>query len=269
MKIILTKMLMQPDYNQFSKYSDAYVKARPHYPIELFKWLASECVSTHLAWDCATGNGQAAVGLAPFFDLVHATDISETQISHALKRPNIVYSVRKAEDANFVASSFDLIIVAQALHWFDYNEFWPEVSRVGRPGALFCAWGYSWLSSTPIIDAALVKPFREALAPFWAPNNRILWEGYKNEDICFPYARISTPNFEIQIRWTLKQLIEYMCTWSAYKRSRSDVAAVEAVDSAIARAQDIVALEERLPIRMPLTLVAGRITALSDRESTL
>jgi SAM-dependent methyltransferase len=258
---------MQADRNPFSQESKVYSQARPHYPVELYEWMASKCVSTRVAWDCATGNGQAALGLASFFAEVQATDISGAQITNAFQRPNIVYSVRSAEASDFAESSFDLIVVAQALHWFDFVRFWPEVSRVARPGALFCAWGYSWFSSTPLVDATLLMPFRQALEPFWALNNRILWEGYQSEDIAFPYVRMSTPPFEIQARWTLEQLIEYMCTWSAYKHSRSDPAAVEAVDSAVARVRNTVAADEQLPIRMPLKLVAGRIMVLPGGTS--
>ena len=34
------------------------------YPDALFQYLASVCLQTTLACDCATGNGQAAMGLA-------------------------------------------------------------------------------------------------------------------------------------------------------------------------------------------------------------
>jgi len=251
---------MRSDENPFSRQSRAHSEVRPGYPAALFEWLASDSRSTSTAWDCATGNGQAALGLASFFDQVQATDVSSAQIVHAFKRPNIFYSVGRAEAPAFAAASFDLIVVAQALHWFDLDRFWREVARVARPGALFCAWGYSWPASTPGVDAALIVLFREILEPFWAPNNRILGAGYQSQAIVFPYARMGAPRFEIRVTWTLERLVEYMRTWSAYKHSRHDAAALAALDRIVAKARRIAGPDEPLSIRMPLVVVAGRTT---------
>src|SRR5437762_742522 len=49
--------------DHFSRQAADYAKFRPRYPKELFRWLASVAPETKLAWDCATGNGQAAVAL--------------------------------------------------------------------------------------------------------------------------------------------------------------------------------------------------------------
>lgn len=125
----------------FSVASAAYASGRPLYPTELFTWIASNCESHRKAWDCATGNGQAALGLAPHFECVEATDISAEQIEHCFPAPNISYSVQPAEQTMFPTSNFDLVAVAQALHWFDFERFWPEVWRTAKPNAFFCAWG--------------------------------------------------------------------------------------------------------------------------------
>src|SRR4029450_7511658 len=93
----------------FSVGSDAYASGRPRYPTELFAWMASECEKHERAWDCATGNGQAAIGLAPHFDRREATDAGAEQIAHAFPIPNICYSVQPAEKTAFPAASFDLV----------------------------------------------------------------------------------------------------------------------------------------------------------------
>ena len=54
--------------------------------MQLFTYLASLCPAHDLAWDCATGNGQAAVALAPHFEQVIATDASAQQIDQAQNR---------------------------------------------------------------------------------------------------------------------------------------------------------------------------------------
>jgi len=49
----------------------------------MFEYLGTVAPSKKLAWDCATGNGQAPVELANVFDRVIATDASEKQIANA------------------------------------------------------------------------------------------------------------------------------------------------------------------------------------------
>jgi methylase of polypeptide subunit release factors len=69
--------------DHFSKQAAGYAKFRPRYPPQLFDSLGRIAPSRQLAWDCATGNGQAAIGLASVFDRVIATDASEKQIANA------------------------------------------------------------------------------------------------------------------------------------------------------------------------------------------
>lgn len=58
----------------FSPLARSYAAFRPAHPGELFAWLASVVLRRDLAWDTATGNGQAALGLAEHFERVVATD---------------------------------------------------------------------------------------------------------------------------------------------------------------------------------------------------
>ena len=48
--------------DHFSGHASAYAAFRPSYPPELFEQLAALNTRRERAWDCATGNGQAAVG---------------------------------------------------------------------------------------------------------------------------------------------------------------------------------------------------------------
>ncbi len=246
--------------NTFARKSNAYAQARPRYPRALFDWLVDKCASRRAAWDCATGNGQAAVDIAPHFAVVQATDLSQEQVAQGLAVANVVYSAQPAESTHFADNTFDLITVAQALHWFDYGKFWPEVARVGKPGALFCAWGYAWFECDADISDGLVMPFRELVAPFWARNNRILWNGYQNTDISFPFERLQAPALTIRAHWSVPQLIEYMQTWSAYKRSRQNTVAAAALDALLANARECFARREPLDLSMPLAIVAGFVS---------
>ena len=51
----------------FSLNSEQYAKNRPQYPDELFLFLSEISEYHDRAWDCATGNGQAAISCAKFF----------------------------------------------------------------------------------------------------------------------------------------------------------------------------------------------------------
>lgn len=243
----------------FAKQSDAYAVSRPRYPGGLYEWLLSHCPRREAAWDVATGNGQAAVDLSPHFEVVHASDISREQVEHGETRPNIVYSAGRAEESSYPEGLFDLVAVAQALHWFEYDKFWPEVARVSKPGALFCAWGYAWFECDPEVERGLIRPFRQLIEPFWATNNRILWRGYKDADIHFPYERLKTPPLAIEVNWTVPQIIAYMQTWSAYKRSREDESVARKLEKLVETTTAEFSGRPPVSITMPLAMVAGYI----------
>src|SRR5262245_54646169 len=105
--------------DHFSGHADSYEAYRPTYPDTLFAHLASIAPGQVMAWDCATGNGQAAVPLARHFKSVVATDPSVKQLGQARRQDSILYAVAHAERTPLPRGSVDLVTVAQALHWFD------------------------------------------------------------------------------------------------------------------------------------------------------
>ncbi|KJY79271.1 hypothetical protein TW78_00780 [Vibrio coralliilyticus] len=205
----------------FSDKSELYEVARPLYPEALFEYLAKVAPSTLLAWDCACGNGQAANSLVRYFERVEATDVSSEQISNAKLNPKITYSVATSERTSFADSSFDLVCVAQALHWFDFDAYWSEVKRVLKPDGVFAAWGYTW----PSVDAAVDKVFKErilnVIEPYWAPQNRLLWDHYENIEL--PFSRLSTPELKMQVNWNLDEFLSFVSTFSAARRCVDDI----------------------------------------------
>jgi ubiquinone/menaquinone biosynthesis C-methylase UbiE len=128
--------------DNFSDKSDLYEKYRPFYPIEFYTYLFQQVTSKIKAWDCGTGNGQVASELAKEFKNVFATDISENQLTQAAQKVNITYSVQPAESTRFPDNMFDLITVAQPIHWFDFEKFYSEVKRVAKNNAILCIVGY-------------------------------------------------------------------------------------------------------------------------------
>lgn len=199
----------------FTRQSALYSKYRPQYPAALYEYLLRHCPARELAWDCATGNGQAALDLARHFPRVIATDLSDTQIRNAAPDPRIEYRILRAEEPLPVAdASVDLITVAQAIHWFDLDRFYAEAKRVLKPGGVIAAWGYGF--HRPIqkdIDALFDELFYDTLGPYWKPNNRLLWNQYR--ELAFPFQELPNPGLRLEVEWSLDDLIGYIRTWSA------------------------------------------------------
>jgi ubiquinone/menaquinone biosynthesis C-methylase UbiE len=65
---------------------------------------------------------------------VIATDASAKQIGSAEAHPGVEYRCARAEDCGLADGSVDLVVAAQAAHWFDRPAFYGEARRVARPG---------------------------------------------------------------------------------------------------------------------------------------
>ena len=201
----------------FSQSSDQYARHRPQYPVELFAWLSDICVGHDSAWDCATGNGQAAVSLANHFSRVEATDISEEQIRHHIVHQKVTYRICPAERTPFEDLSFDLITVATAFHWLDQAQFFREADRVLKPGGVLAVWAYGFFTVEPGIDRLIAAELYEPIDPFWAEGNRQMFHGYR--DVAFPFEELrDLPAFRMKMEWDLEQLTAFLRTWSAVKR---------------------------------------------------
>src|SRR5688572_30336923 len=109
--------------DHFSASSRRYAKFRPGYPQALFDWVSAESPGRRRAWDCATGTGQAANGLARQFELVVATDASSAQLTQAGRHPRVRYVRCLAEASGLASRSMDVVTAAQAVHWFDMPAF--------------------------------------------------------------------------------------------------------------------------------------------------
>jgi ubiquinone/menaquinone biosynthesis C-methylase UbiE len=241
--------------DHFSEKSDLYATARPRYPDALFAFIAGACLVRDRAWDCATGSGQAAVGLAGHFAAVEASDASEQQIANAVAHARVHYSVQRAEHTDFAPASFDAVCVAQALHWFELERFYAEARRVLKPGGIVAAWGYDVMRVAPCFDGLFAEDVLAALEPYWPPQNRLLWAGYQT--IAFPFARIEAPPFTIEAWWSFAQFRDYVMTWSAVRRlleAKGD----EYLAPAWRQLEQEWGAEASKRIVMPLHLLCGR-----------
>ncbi len=209
---------MPRDY--FSAQSDAYRRFRPTYPAALFDFLSRDLPQGAAVWDCATGNGQAAAALSRHAAIVVATDQSGAQLARAATARGVYYAKALAEAAPLARGSMDLVTVAQALHWFDFERFYAEVRRVLKPGGLLAAWTYSFLSVSPQLgaeaDAAIRAFYHDVIGAYWPPERRWVDEHYRT--IPFPFTPLPAPEFSIDISWDLDALLGYVSSWSAVQR---------------------------------------------------
>lgn len=201
--------------DNFSSHSSSYARFRPTYPQEVYKFLKLKLENTDRAWDCGTGNGQVAGELSKFFNEVQATDISKQQLENAIKQTNIKYSVQPAEKTDFPDNYFDLITVAQAIHWFDFEVFYKEAKRVLKSNGIIAVIGYSLFRSNPETDEVILRFYNHIIGPYWDEERRYLDEKYKT--IPFPFQEIKTPEFDQEYEWKINHLIGYLKTWSAVK----------------------------------------------------
>jgi SAM-dependent methyltransferase len=199
----------------FSGHAADYRAFRPTYPPELFTFLASIAPGHDLAWDCGTGSGQAAVPLAEHFARVFATDGSAEQLKNAEPHPKVQYAVAPAEACPLPERSTDLVLVAQALHWFDHDRFYAEVRRASKPGGVLAATCYYAPSVAPAIDPIL-RTWEDFIRPYWTPERFWVDEGYRS--IPFPFEERAAPRMEVSVPVSLAQLIGYLGTWSATKQ---------------------------------------------------
>jgi len=199
--------------DNFSAQAVEYAAFRPDYPDSLVQYVLARTPRCETAWDCGTGNGQLAVKLAPHFTTVHATDISDAQLARAAPRSNIFYKREPAENTDFADKSFDLITVAQALHWLDFEPFYAEVYRTLKDDGLFVATGYALFCVDPEIDLVLHQFYTDIIGPYWDAERRYIDERYAT--IPFPFEEIKAPSFYRHYEWTFNALIGYLSTWSA------------------------------------------------------
>ncbi len=202
---------MSHPQDHFSAIADVYHNGRITYPTALYEYLGGLCERKELAWDCATGSGQAANHLAIYFNQIIATDISDSLLSHAMRTKNIEFRRASAEESGIETDSLDLITVAQAVHWFAFDEFWKEAKRVMKPNGILAFWGYVWPIVNDQIDT-LLNSFRDVIFDSWPEKNLYLQDQY--DGIEAPLKRVENPKFWITEAWTAKDYLNHLSSWS-------------------------------------------------------
>ncbi|RDY08726.1 putative methyltransferase [Mucuna pruriens] len=216
----------------FLKQAKQYADARPSYPPQLFQFIASKTPSHNLVWDVGTGSGQAAKSLAGIYEKVIATDASEKQLEFAGKLPNVRYQhtpsiMSKSELEQTVApeGSIDLVTIAQALHWFDFPTFYPQVKWVlKKPHGVIAAWCYYLPRVSGAVDTVLDQFYSTDVSPYWDPARKLVDKVYTSID--FPFEPVDgadhTGPFEFvtETLMDFDALLTYIKSWSAYQTAK-------------------------------------------------
>lgn len=240
----------------FSKQAYNYATYRPVYPGAMYQFIFKQLHHMKSVWDCGTGSGQVAGYLADHFETVYASDISPGQLKYAVKKENIKYINIPAEKTDYPSDFFDLITVAQAIHWFDFDRFYAEVNRVAKKKALIAVIGYGKIETGQGIDEVIENLYKEAFGKYFKICRQYVYDGYKT--IPFPFEEIPSPRFAINNRWTLEKLEGFFNSWSSIQQFK-DNEGYNPVDHTMMLIKEKMPESEPISISFPVFLRLGRI----------
>ncbi|MGB0099335.1 MAG: class I SAM-dependent methyltransferase [Nocardioides sp.] len=175
----------------FGSVAAAYDRARPSYPRKAAAWLVGDEPRTVL--ELGAGTGKLTETLVALGHDVHATDPDAAMLEVLRERlPDVPTSVAPAEQIPAPDGVFDVVVVAQAFHWFDHDRALAEIARVLGPGGrLALVWNQRderipWVkrlgalignqdqqrSSDPLVASALFGFVEEQIYRHWQTVDR-------------------------------------------------------------------------------------------------
>jgi ubiquinone/menaquinone biosynthesis C-methylase UbiE len=242
----------------FSEQASVYAKYRPTYPQALFDYILRFVQEKKTAWDCGTGNGQAASALANYFEKVEATDISESQLKNGVQKENIHYQIAPAENTPFADNSFDLITVATAYHWLNWKAFHAEATRVGKPNAVIAVWAYNIVQCEDEAINQLIQHFYyDVIYTYWDKERRYVEQSYQTVE--FDFAPLPSKDFFIERQWNKEELLGYISSWSSVQnyQNKNGTSPISIIEKDL---KEVWTADESKSFRFPLFLKIGRIT---------
>src|SRR5262245_10011722 len=148
----------------FGSVAAAYERFRPGYPEELVdEVLAYAGRPIGTALEIGAGTGKATRVFAGRGIAVTATDPDADMLAELRRHvPATVEVVRSSFEDLPLDRTYDLVLVAAALHWTDPGERWSRVAALVRPGGVFASFG----GQVHLADAALEDAVRAARTPY-------------------------------------------------------------------------------------------------------
>ncbi|MFC7523874.1 class I SAM-dependent methyltransferase [Parapedobacter sp. GCM10030251] len=128
--------------SRFSHKAALYDRFRPHYPPELVAFLKASIAPDpgKTVADIAAGTGIFTEQIAQWGNPVFVVEPNRAMSRLARRRlsgfKNCVFVNGTAESTGLPSQSIDLIVSAQAFHWFDLTKTKAEFQRIGRHNLL-------------------------------------------------------------------------------------------------------------------------------------
>ncbi len=124
---------LTPWARSFGAVSQAYDRGRPTYPEDAATWLIDG--DARIVLELGAGTGKLTGQLVDQGHAVHATDPDPEMLKILQANvPDASAKLASAEDIPANDRSVDVVVAAQAFHWFDHDRALPEIARVIRPG---------------------------------------------------------------------------------------------------------------------------------------
>jgi SAM-dependent methyltransferase len=157
--------------DKFSGKADVYSKSRPSYPIEYIDYLLSiNSLNESRVADIGSGTGiltrqllERGVSVAA----VEPNDDMRTKAEQDLQQYESFTSIKgSAEETSLPDKSIDLVIAAQAFHWFDQKKFKLECKRILKQEAkVALVWNSRDLTSPLTLENAEI--FKKYCSDFY------------------------------------------------------------------------------------------------------